>query len=80
MECSISEYYEALKAHDWFFEWSDDHGVYTRGREENKRLEAIAKEKGGGYQALWDGFIAHHFSGPAFNSDPKPMPRLNEYL
>jgi len=80
MECSIAEYYELLKAHDWYYDWSDDHNAYTLGRLENKRLGNIAKEKGGGYLALWDGFMAHHFSGEPWGTEKKPLPRINEYL
>jgi len=38
------EYAEALKRHDWGYEYSDDHQVYLRGSEENTRLYEIAKQ------------------------------------
>lgn len=29
---TTEQYIEALKKHDWFYEFSDDHSVYQRGR------------------------------------------------
>ena len=29
---TTEQYIEALKNHDWFYELSDDHSVYQRGR------------------------------------------------
>ena len=31
-----------LKSHDWTFDFSDDHSVWTRGNEERERLRSIA--------------------------------------
>lgn len=36
---SQAEYVKALKAHDWSFEMSDDHSVYTQGRLELAALK-----------------------------------------
>ena len=32
-----------LKQHDWTYEMSDDHGVWRRGTEEEKRIRAMVK-------------------------------------
>lgn len=29
---TLPEYITALKSHDWFYEQSDDHSVWTRGK------------------------------------------------
>lgn len=41
---NTEEYTEALKAHDWYYEWSDDHRVWQKGTEAAKKLrEAQAR-------------------------------------
>jgi len=35
-----------LKSHDWTFDFSDDHSVWTRGHEERERLRSIGKTLG----------------------------------
>lgn len=35
-----AHYIAALRRMDWAFEWSDDHRVWTRGRDELTRLRA----------------------------------------
>ena len=32
---------EQLRNHDWYYAYSDDHRVWTRGEQENKRLRAL---------------------------------------
>lgn len=32
-----------LKAHDWYYAFSDDHSVWTRGERERNTLRGIAK-------------------------------------
>lgn len=38
----INEFTNALKGHDWFFDFSDDHSVWTRGFNSKKNLESMA--------------------------------------
>lgn len=35
---NLDEYTAALKKHDWYFEYSDDHSVWKRGNERHKQL------------------------------------------
>lgn len=39
---TIEEYKALLARHDWFFEFSDDHRVWARGRIDHKKLEQMA--------------------------------------
>ena len=39
----IEQYKQALQAHDWTFEWSDDHNVWTRGTVQRQLLNAAQK-------------------------------------
>ena len=40
----LAEYYKSLKNHDWYYNYSDDHGVWSKGSREYARLQAIAQE------------------------------------
>ena len=35
-----------LKTHDWFYDFADDHSVWTRGQEEKERLRSLGKVLG----------------------------------
>lgn len=74
---SLHEYYLALERFDWFFEYSDDPGVYRRGIEAQKALERTAGTSPEHAKLLAD-YRAHIFSGPAFgkpkaDKPPKPV-------
>jgi len=37
-----TEFTNDLKFHDWFYDYADDHSVWTKGREARKTLENVA--------------------------------------
>ena len=38
------EYLELLKQHDWYYYYSDDHRVYTKGRDNAQRLLNLSQD------------------------------------
>ena len=40
---TLADYRAALAAHDWFYEFSDDHRVWGNGRNQEARLRLMAK-------------------------------------
>ncbi len=44
MTMTLTEYYDALRAHDWFYAYSDDGRAYRRGRAEATHLAQVAKQ------------------------------------
>ena len=40
---SLSELYDELVRFDWWYDYSDDHSVWTRGSEREKELERLAE-------------------------------------
>lgn len=80
MECSIAEYYEMLKAHDWFYENADDQTVWKNGRDSYLYLSEIAETKKADYQRMFEAFNASMFSGEPWGTEKVPLPRINEYL
>ena len=58
----------ALRFHDWFFDFSDDHSVWTRGRDEKASLVATGKQlveseemTSGQVANLWNEFAPERF-------------------
>jgi hypothetical protein len=43
---SPADYLDELRRHDWYYNYSDDHSVWTKGRNNAHRLQAIAAEGG----------------------------------
>lgn len=70
---TVGEYYDQLERHDWYYEWSDDHGVWERGSADASRLKQISEESPE-HKALWDGFNKHKFSGESWGTEKQPKP------
>jgi hypothetical protein len=41
---TTEEYQAKLKAHDWYYDYSDDHSVWRRGKAERQELWELANE------------------------------------
>jgi len=80
MNCSIVEYFEMLKNHDWYYDFADDHSVWEAGKLEHKRLERIALEKQLDYLRMWLQFNQAMFSGEPWGTPKVEIPRLNDYI
>jgi hypothetical protein len=70
---TLTELYRALENFDWFYERSDDHGVYRQGSAAWASLQQEARGIAGGPELL-AAFITHHYSGPAWGTQSKPKP------
>ncbi len=35
---TLEQYIAALKAHDWYYEYSDDHRIWTEGRDHKAKI------------------------------------------
>ena len=70
---TLNEFYDILNSHDWYFNYSDDHRVWTRGNRALNRIRHIAAESGQ-HNKLFQDFQNHHFSGEAFNTPKQPKP------
>jgi len=40
----LQAYHDALRSHDWSFEYSDDHSVWQRGRAQLGELQHLQKQ------------------------------------
>ena len=48
-----NDYIKRLKLHDWFYEYSDDHSVYTKGNEARTELIKLQEEIDADFQ-IWN--------------------------
>ena len=55
MLTTLPEYWDQLRAHDWFYSYSDDGSAYSRGKSEQDRLERLSKHSER-FGALWHQF------------------------
>lgn len=60
-------YHDVCAAHDWYHEWSDDHGAYLRGQRERSRLREAA-ELSAGLMEIWEAWNAYAYSGARFGT------------
>lgn len=71
----LKDYYNELENHDWFYEYSDDQGVWERGRDSLKNIQTLSKNSDE-HQKLYDGFCKHHFSGKPWGIEKQPKPEI----
>jgi len=57
---SVDEYIERLKHHDWFYDYSDDHSVWTRGRKDRGAIDSAQKRYDPDH-ALWNQYCPEMF-------------------
>ena len=48
----LVEYFKELQRHDWYYEYSDDHKVWEKGKNNLKRIQAVAQESEVCYECI----------------------------
>lgn len=69
----ISEYYKLLNAHDWYYCFSDDSSVASKGYIVSNRLRELATLSPA-HAELYNAFHRYAFSGEAFGNEKQPKP------
>lgn len=73
-----AEYWDKLNAHDWYYDFSDDHRVWERGTKQEDDLRALANSVEDGKE-LYEAFHKYMFSGKSWGTERFPKPeRPNE--
>lgn len=70
---TLARYWDMLREHDWYWEFSDDPSVARRGREAEARLMAgmrLSPE----HKMLWAAWHRHMFSGEPWGTERAPEP------
>jgi len=71
-DITLSKYYDMLTGHDWYYDYSDDHSVWQRGRDASEQLRRIAESNGQEYKDLRSSFRTYYFSGGTTEKEPYP--------
>ena len=69
----LSQFWDELNRHDWYYDFSDDFSVWKRGSDRDKELRVMANESPA-HQELMDKFSKHYFSGKPWGTDKAPKP------
>jgi len=70
---TLTEYYDELAGHDWYYNYSDDYSVWQRGLRNKRRLVAIAQQSEK-HMELLEGFQRHMFTGEPWGNKREPKP------
>jgi len=73
---TLQEFDAQLAAHDWFYEYSDDHSVWEAGRAAHSKLLAAAKASPQ-HQALYDLWYRRWFTGKPWGTPEFTNEELN---
>lgn len=66
-------FHDACAAHDWYHDWSEDSGVWSRGQRDRARLREAA-EQTAGLGPIWEAWNAYAYSGRAFGTPKAARP------
>jgi len=79
---SLSELESLLDSHDWYFDFSDDHSIYKRGREESIKIKSLVDKLGDKGKELYNIYAYKNKQTPikeAFTPDTEEAP-VNDKL
>lgn len=74
VDLTLKQYWDQLDKHDWTFEYSDDHGAWTRGRASLRSVVANSRQ-GAEYLNLYIAFREWAL-GPDRTADKPETPPL----
>lgn len=59
-ELNVDDYINMLKNHDWFYEYSDDHRMWVRGKDQRAAILEAKKDLDPDY-ILWNQYCPEQF-------------------
>ena len=72
-DVSLTEYWDMLNCHDWYYDFSDDHRVWRAGQENMQKLRLLSQQSPEHGKLLSD-FNKHYFSGDPWGTERAPKP------
>ena len=69
----LEEYKQQLRKHDWYYYYSDDHGVWSRGESEANRMRSIANQSDD-HKRAYNAEHAAHFNRTDFTGEDNAHP------
>lgn len=73
----FNQYVQKLSAHDWYFDYSDDHRVWSRGNEKSKELQSKAKSDPV-YKGAYEAYVAFNNSTELKTREAERETKLNK--
>ena len=70
----MEELYQKLCRFDWWYDYSDDHGVWTRGNEQEKQLRWEAESLGESAKDMFNKFRYDYSRGKC------ELPQLSDFI
>ena len=70
----LEEFYNELVRFDWWYDYSDDHSVWTRGNEKEKELSYRAESLGESGKEMFDKFRYDYKMGKC------ERPQLSDFI
>ena len=70
----MEELYQKLCRFDWWYDYSDDHSVWTRGNEQEKRLRWEAESLGESAKDMFNKFRYDYSRGKC------ELPQLSDFI
>ena len=69
---TLEQYKKELAHHDWYYYFSDDHGVWQRGESESSRIFGLAKDGNDDFKRAYNDSHKRHFDTPSFVTPDRP--------
>jgi len=77
---TLQQFYDVLAEHDWYWMMSDDYnGYYCPGKLHQENIKVIALYGGSEYEALYEAYHKHMFSGEPWKTEKAPLPERPSY-
>lgn len=73
----LQNFYDLCSKHDWYYDYSDDHRVWSRGNSEYDKLKTVGALHPK-YQEMFVAWSKYVFSGNHFGTEKPPKPSRPE--
>ena len=73
-DMQLEAFYNELVRFDWWYDYSDDHGVWSRGNEREKELSRMAESLGESGRIMFDKFRYEYKMGKI------DRPQLSDFI
>lgn len=69
---NLEDFKKLLDNHDWFYSFSDDHGVWQRGNKQVAEIESALANSTPEIKKLYNEYHARYFNTPSFVTEKYP--------
>ncbi len=77
-ENDLHQFFHDCETFDWYYNYSDDQRVWTRGNREAASLKSRSN-KNNSTLSIYNAWSEHMFSGPEYGTEKTPRPKWEDY-